>query len=73
MSTPTPDEFTGTPVDRPRQPRVGDVLDIRVGHVTVTAVYRYGLRLQVRDRLGRTWYPERAPAGCWVRIRTAGR
>ena len=52
----------------PKQPRRGDtIMTGRYGECTVTEVHERGLRLQVTDRLGRSWTVERAAAGCWFR------
>lgn len=52
----------------PRQPRVGDTIEIHVGAVVVEAVHDHGRQLDVRDRLGRVWHPVRADTGRWTRL-----
>lgn len=61
-----------TPIrDSVKQPRIGDVVAVAVGPVTVTAVHRHGLILDVTDRIGRRFTVERAPRGHWARVSRA--
>ena len=50
-----------------RQPRVGEVIETRVGPATVTKVTQRGLVLDVVDEIGRSWTVERSSTGWWVR------
>lgn len=54
----------------PKQPRVGDVIEVWVGLVTVAAVRDYGVTLDVIDATGRTHTVTRAERGCWFRYAT---
>jgi hypothetical protein len=59
----------GDPIQPIKQPRVGDVLANGCSYpTTVTRVYRQGLRIDVRDRLGRPWEFHRHPDGHWSLI-----
>lgn len=51
----------------PKQPRVGDVIEVHVGLVIVAAVHDRGRRLVVTDTTGRTMTVTRADRGCWWR------
>jgi hypothetical protein len=51
----------------PKQPRVGDVLEVHVGLVVVIAVHDRGRRLYVTDETGRVLTVTRADNGCWWR------
>lgn len=48
-------------------PRVHDRLETVLGDVTVVKVRARGLRIEVEDRMGRTWPLERAERGTWLR------
>lgn len=52
----------------PKQPRVGDLIEVMVGVVVVIAVHDHGRRLYVTDELGRVHHVERAETGCWLRV-----
>ena len=64
-----------TPLDTPRRPQVGDLLDVPVGYETVVEqVHEHGVRVDVWDRLGRDFSVARAPHGRWTRLaRISGR
>jgi hypothetical protein len=49
-----------------KRPRVGDVIDGPTGPERVVRVYANGVRLDIVDRLERSWQRQRARSGWWL-------
>lgn len=66
-------DMLSRPVDLCKRPNVGDTLEAFTDQLTVTRVYRDGVRVRVTDRIGREWTLERHPTrGHWTRTARAG-